>query len=221
MFVSSPSSEKQSISLTFSGSTLPAQIPAANFWSGIDTTGTGTQQPLTVASGVLNNASAPTTATNGNFGSGHGCTVTMATHLHSASATGNNVHTGAYPQAMGVGVGGSNATFATGVLGFGSTFTGTNSTVISTIISGVIAVQASSSTLAWSIGDVLTLQITEAGTVYTYTILKNGTPSAVTWTDSSVIITPGLYVSPAFMGLRSSGVWHPAQGATTFSASDN
>lgn len=169
---------------TWVASTKPATIP--DF---------GQQHlgPYTViASATVQSGDAPTSNSNAYYGGGVVNTPTSSV-LHSCTVEIGGAGGGSSLRKAGAAVGGSDAAFTNGVLGIGCGFGDANATQILQKVGGTFTTRASSTT-TWQSGDILKLEITVSGGIYTYSIYKNGGTTAVcTWVDNTALHTPGPY----------------------------
>lgn len=199
-------SGKKTFSYTFSGTTKPAEIIDVALNAGASNT-------TTVASGIIREGSS--TATNGTYYTLSIWGVLMNTSYYTSAVTNGLIQNS--DRAMGPAMSdatGANVVFAT-IRG------NSGNSVISTGIGGTVTSRASSSTVfSNSTSDVITLVPTVSGGIYTYTVYKNGTATALTWTDSgSVIGVPGRYPGGVFRHVYSSSQFL-SPGIRAYAAAD-
>jgi hypothetical protein len=144
----------------------------------------------------------------------------MGTSLHYAEVTHTNVTAGFQPRSVGALVGGNQQAPTSGVFATGTLFGGANATTIFSLNGTVSTVQVTGGT-SYAVGDKLGLVITHNGTNYVYTVFKNGTSTGIFWSDTAGLVSPGVWVSPAFGGTFNSSTWYGSQGMTAFGCGDN
>lgn len=216
-------SDKRAYSYTWSG-TVMGPFPSGNVWRGA-LSGTMTPGDMTVASGIASETNPTGTSNDGAYFSGRTIQDPLNSNLHWAEATHANTAGGSwFPRAVGVGVGGSDASFTNGVFAVGAAFpsggVGQEGTQILTKIGGTLTVRAVT-TVGWNTGDQLRLVVTNNGANYVYTVYKNGTTQIVQWTDASNVVTPGNWTAPAFGCSWNSGQRYGSHGATAFKTTES
>jgi hypothetical protein len=198
-------SGKKSYNYTFSGTTKPAGIIDVAINAGAGTT--------SVSGGIIREGNS--TASNGTY--------------HTASIWGNVMNTSYYT------VSATNGALSTTNRGFGPGMSdsagtkivyvivcsNTSAATIQTFVSGTVTTQASLAGLyATTSTDIITLVPTVSAGLYTYTVYKNGSVTALTWTDSSSVVgLPGRYPCGVFKHIYSSGQF-TSPGIRAYAAAD-
>ncbi|MCV6981440.1 hypothetical protein H7I53_14540 [Mycolicibacterium pulveris] len=144
----------------------------------------------------------------------------MATLRHRVLVTAANAASGGNNRGMGGGVHGSDASFTDGVF----------FTMDSGASSGGCQIFHKNGATITPVGtatdddnddnDTLELRPTLTAGVWTYTVYRNGNPTACAWTDSSNAATPGLYTCFAFQHRRAGGLEFYSNGLRDFTAED-
>jgi hypothetical protein len=210
--------KRDTITYTWSGSTM-GPFPAGNYWGGA-TSGTMTAGDLAVSGGTISENTPTGTANNGSYFSGRCYQDPMGSSLHWAEATvGNTGSPSFFPRSTGVGVGGSSQSFTNGVFALASHFSsGPDGTQLITKVGTTLTTQTTAA-VGMTNGDKIRLVITHNGTNYVYTVYKNITTQVLQWIDSTNVISPGVWVSPAF-GASWSSAYFGSTGATAFACGD-
>lgn len=186
---------------TFSGSTKPTTW--FNDW------GAGS---FSVSGGIA--IEGPSTTVDGIYYSGGLNTQPTFTNLHYSQVTTAAFGGGGADRGHGAVVASdssaTNLVFAVGrPFGGGGIYSKVGSTITLRTSFGVGFVE----------NDVLKLAVTHNGTNYVYTATKNG-GSAITWTDTGNVITPGKYVGFAFQHTYASGQFYSSGIKGTWTGAD-
>ncbi len=181
---------KKTMSFTFSGTTKPAGLTDIAL-----TTGAG---GTTVASGILREGNSSTS--NGTYFTLTQWGFQMETPIYISTVTNGGLSS----TDRGIGAAMSDATGSKVIY---CLFHGNSQpAAIETHISGVRASRATLSGNFIAAGNTISLVPSVSGGIYTYTVHKNGSPIALSWTDSGGLIgTPGPYPGAVFKHIYSGG----------------
>jgi hypothetical protein len=196
---------KRSYSHTFSGSTKPSEMFDVFYNAGAGAT--------SVASGVLREGNS--TASNATYITNTVWGVEMATDTYSSGVVNADLVT--TDRAIGPSM--SNADGSMAVFAY---VRGNSSAAgIQTFKGGVRTGRATLGGLySTNPGDVIELVSTESGGIYTYTVWKNGSATALAWTDSTGIIdAPVRWPGGAFVHIYL-GAQYASPGISGYSAAD-
>lgn len=182
---------------SFAASTLPTGLIAVPM-SGANTFASGTSITVS-ATGVMRE---PNSA---NVNAAYYSTGVFAEQMASGLYSVTVGNAALVNNSQGIGAGMSNADGSIQV--FVIVCTNTTSARIYTWVAGVLTqVGTTSSTVSSSASDKLALVPSLSGGIYTYTLYKNGAPTACVFTDSSAVIgVPGRHPVAAFKRTYSSG----------------
>jgi len=208
MYVGDTLAYQAAFAHTFSGTTMPPELPVGNEFKYSENGGTMTPASLSVSSGRLNVLSPTGTTSNFRYATGRCFLNPLSTNRHWTEITVTNDTLGAsYPRAAGACVGGSNNVFTNGVIAWTANVNGANSLQIFSKVGGTLTQRATVNNQLQS-PDKLRLVITHNGTNFVYTAYKNGV-SALVWSDTGGIITPGLWPGVVLQGVMSASWFGP------------
>lgn len=186
------------------------------FWS-VAVTGTMTAGDLAVTAGVLKETTPTGTASNGNYFSGRSYQYPLASAIgqYAEIVVGNQAGA-AWPRSQGVAVAGNNAAMTNCVIVTAANFAG-SACQIQTKVGTVLTSRATADVTSVAGDRIGCLVSVNSSGQRVYTVFKNGVAQALTWTDTTNVITPGPWCGPAFGAQWSSG-YFGSMGATGFMA---
>lgn len=207
---------KKVVSHTWAGTTLGPF--ATSKWQCNSANNAGLSSgDISVSGGIAREGNS--SANNGTYWSGRCHKTPMGTVLHFAQVTLPASLTG-LDRGQGCGVGGSDSSFTNGVFVIVDTAANATALQIFSKVGNTVTPRVSANNPNGTPGGAIGLQITHNGSNYVYTVFENGVSTGSAWSDTGGIITPGLWVTPAFERTYAAGQFG-SEGLAAFAAADN